>query len=89
MLAVTLSPPADLELLSVSVSDEWTTGETVVIDVTVTNSGGGTTFEPSWTDLVVRIESCFDYRQIKRDVQRLKVYSIFYVRSLLHFFILS
>ena len=55
VIAITLSPPADLEVTSLTVPDTWVTGETVMIDILITNVGGGATFEFFWIDQLVTL----------------------------------
>ena len=55
VIAITLSPPADLEVTSLTVPGTWVTGETVMVDVLITNVGGGPTFEFFWIDQLVTL----------------------------------
>ena len=52
-IAVTLSPPPDLVVSSLTVEEEYHTGSEMVINYTVTNNGAGAPFESFWTDRTV------------------------------------
>ena len=52
-IVVTLSPPPDLVVSSITVGEEHETGSVMVINYTVTNIGAGAPFEPFWTDKTV------------------------------------
>lgn len=52
---VTLSPPPDLVVSSVTVGEEYATGTVMVVRYTVTNNGAGAPFESFWTDTTVSI----------------------------------
>lgn len=53
ILQVTLAPPPDLVVLSVMASDNFITGDTMVVVYNISNAGAGETEERYWLDQVV------------------------------------
>ena len=53
MLQVTLAPPPDLVVVSVTTEDSFVTGDVLSVVYNISNAGAGETVERFWRDRVV------------------------------------
>lgn len=58
---VILAPPPDLIVSQVVANDEYVTGDTMVVQYTISNVGAGNPFESYWRDRLVSFYTSFNF----------------------------